>query len=84
MVLLINSNINRYILAKYIKHNICYFKYAFKLQLRYSPQWSFISPKSLTPSLGSQNLISVFPLSPTSGINWVELGFINNCKEPQS
>jgi hypothetical protein len=30
-----------------------------------------------------QNLISVCALSPTSGIYWVELGFINNCKEPQ-
>ena len=48
MVLLINSDINRYIPAKFIKHNICYFKNAFKLQLGYSPQWSFLSPKSLT------------------------------------
>ena len=30
-----------------------------------------------------QNLISVCVLSPTSGIYWVELGVINNCKEPQ-
>ena len=30
-----------------------------------------------------QILISVCVLSPTSGIYWVELGFINNCKEPQ-
>ena len=30
-----------------------------------------------------QNLISVCALSPTLGIYWVELGFINNCKEPQ-
>ena len=28
-----------------VKHNICYFKYAFKLQLGHSPQWSFLSPK---------------------------------------
>ena len=49
MVLLINSNINRYIPAKSVKHNIYYFKYAFKLQIGYSPQWSFLSQKSLTP-----------------------------------
>jgi cytoskeletal protein RodZ len=30
-----------------------------------------------------QNLISVCALSLTSGIYWVELGFINNCKKPQ-
>jgi hypothetical protein len=30
-----------------------------------------------------QILISVYLLSPTSGNYWVELGFINNCKEPQ-
>ena len=33
MILLINSDINRYIQTKSVKHNICYFKYAFKLQL---------------------------------------------------
>ena len=49
MVLLINFDINRYISAKYVKHNICYFKYAFKLSLGHSPQWSFPSPKSPTP-----------------------------------
>ena len=38
MVLLINLDINRYILAKSVKHNICYLKYAFKLQLGYLPQ----------------------------------------------
>ena len=45
MVLLINSDINRYIPAKYFKHNICYFKYAFKLPLGHLSQWSFPSPK---------------------------------------
>ena len=49
MILLINSDINRYIRTKSVKHNICYFKYAFKLQLGYSSQWSFLSPKSLIP-----------------------------------
>ena len=49
MVLLINLDINRYIPAKSVKHNICYFKYAFKLQLGYLPQRSFLSPKSPTP-----------------------------------
>ena len=49
MVLLINSDINRYIPAKSVKYNICYFKYAFKLQLGHLPQWSFLSPKSPTP-----------------------------------
>ena len=49
MVLLINFDINRYIPTKYVKHNICYFKYVFKLLLGHSPpQWSFLSPKSLT------------------------------------
>ena len=36
--LIINSDINRYIPAKSVKHDICYFKYAFKLQLGHSPQ----------------------------------------------
>ena len=36
-----------------------------------------------TPYVMPQILISVCTLSPTSGIYWVELGFINNCKEPQ-
>ena len=49
MVLLINSYINRYILAKSVKHNICYFKYVLKLQLGHSPQWSFLFPKGPTP-----------------------------------
>ena len=31
MVLLINSDINRYIPAKFVKNNICYFQYVFKL-----------------------------------------------------
>ena len=44
MVLLINSDINRYIPAKYVKHNICYFKYAFKLQLGWMAQVAFFSP----------------------------------------
>jgi hypothetical protein len=38
MVLLINLDINRYISAKYVKHNICYFKYILKLQFGHSPQ----------------------------------------------
>ena len=38
MILLINSDINRYIRTKSVKHNICYFKYTFKLQLGYSSQ----------------------------------------------
>ena len=46
MVLLIKSDINRYIPIKSVNHNICYFKYAFKLQLGDSSQWSFLSPKS--------------------------------------
>ena len=46
MVLLINSDINKYfnqkdinkyIPAKSVKDNICYFKYAFKFQLGLSP-----------------------------------------------
>jgi hypothetical protein len=46
MVLLINSDINKYIPVKSVKHNIniCYFKYVFKLQFGHSPQWLFISP----------------------------------------
>ena len=49
MVLLIHSYINRYITAKYVKYNICYFKYAINLLLGYLPQWSFPSSKSLNP-----------------------------------
>ena len=49
MGLLINSDMTRYIRTKSVKHNICYFKYTFKLQLGYSFQQSFLYPKSPTP-----------------------------------
>ena len=53
MILLINSDINKYIPVKYVKHNICYFKYAFKLQLGWMAQVVIPLPKkSHTPLWG--------------------------------
>ena len=48
MVLLINSDINRYIPTKFVIHNICYFKYAFKLQFGHYSN-GHTSPQKVPP-----------------------------------